>query len=123
MHAEQAGEYRVCLGDECRSFTVPQVHQVKARTEVFYPNLVLGDTLRLTLRNRGNTPLSLTVRPERPVRFPSQALTLEMEQERTLDLEVPVPEEVVQAFLHDLAAVDPEGFRRMVEEEEVHSLV
>jgi hypothetical protein len=25
---------------------------------------------------------------------------------------------VIQAFLHDLAAVDPEGFRRMVEEEE-----
>jgi beta-glucosidase len=33
--------------------------------------------------------------------------------------EMPVPDKVIQAFLHDLAAVDPEGFRRMVEEEEV----
>jgi hypothetical protein len=32
--------------------------------------------------------------------------------------EMPVPDKVIQAFLHDLAAVDPEGFRRMVEEEE-----
>ncbi len=29
-----------------------------------------------------------------------------------------VSEEVIQAFLHDLAAVGPEGFWRMVEEEE-----
>lgn len=32
--------------------------------------------------------------------------------------EMPIPESVIQAFLHDLAAVDPEGFRRMVEAEE-----
>ncbi len=29
-----------------------------------------------------------------------------------------VPERVVQAFLHDLASVDPEGFQRLLEEEE-----
>jgi beta-glucosidase len=32
--------------------------------------------------------------------------------------EMPVPDKVIQAFLHDLAAVDPEGFWRMMEEEE-----
>ncbi len=31
--------------------------------------------------------------------------------------EMPVPESVIQAFLHDLHAVDPEGFQRMLEEE------
>jgi len=86
VHAERAGEYRVCLGNECRSFVVPQVRRVEARAEVLHPNLVLGDTLRLTLRNRGNTPLSLRVRPEGAVRFASQALTLEVGEERTLDL-------------------------------------
>jgi hypothetical protein len=86
VHAGRAGEYRVCLGNECRSFIVPQVRQVEVRAEVFHPNLVLGDTLRLTLRNRGNTPLSLTVRPEGAVRFAPQALTLEVGEERTLDL-------------------------------------
>jgi hypothetical protein len=86
VHAERAGEYRVCLGSECRSFIVPQVRQVEVRAEVLHPNLVLGDTLRLTLRNRGNTPLSLTVRPEGAVRFAPQALTLEVGEERTLDL-------------------------------------
>ncbi len=86
VHAERAGEYRVCLGNECRSFVVPQVRRVEARAEVLHPNLVLGDTLRLTLRNRGNTPLSLKVRPEGAVRFASQALTLEVGEERTLDL-------------------------------------
>jgi hypothetical protein len=86
VHAGRAGEYRVCLGNECRSFIVPQVRQVEVRAEVLHPNLVLGDTLRLTLRNRGNTPLSLTVRPEGAVRFASQALTLEVGEERTLDL-------------------------------------
>jgi hypothetical protein len=86
VRAERAGEYRVCLGNECRSFTVPQVRQVEVRAEVFHPNLVLGDTLRLTLRNRGNTPLSLTVRPEGAVRFAPRALTLEVGEERTLDL-------------------------------------
>jgi hypothetical protein len=88
VHAERAGEYRVCLGKECRSFTVPQVRQVEARAEVFHPNLVLGDSLRLTLRNRGNTPLSLTVHPEGAVRFAPQALRLEVGEERTLDLKL-----------------------------------
>jgi len=86
VHAGRAGEYRVCLGNECRSFIVPQVRQVEVRAEVLHPNLVLGDTLRLTLRNRGNVSLSLTVRPEGAVRFASQALTLEVGEERTLDL-------------------------------------
>ncbi len=88
VRAERAGEYRVCLGDECRSFTVPQVRQVEVRAEAHHPNLVLGDTLRLTLRNRGNVPLSLTVRPEGAVRFASRALRLEVGEERTLDLEL-----------------------------------
>ena len=86
VHAGRAGEYRVCLGNECRSFTVPQVRRVEMRADVLYPNLVLGNTLHLTLRNRGNTPLSLTVRPEGAVRFAPQALTLEVGEERTLDL-------------------------------------
>jgi hypothetical protein len=33
--------------------------------------------------------------------------------------EMPVRDKVIQAFLHDLAAVDPDGFRRMVDDGEV----
>lgn len=88
VRAQRAGEYRVCLGNECRSFTVPQERRVEVRAEVLHPNLVLGDTLRLTLRNRGNASLSLKVRPEGAVRFAPQALTLEVGEERTLDLEL-----------------------------------
>jgi hypothetical protein len=88
VHAERAGEYRVCLGNECRTFTVPQVRQVEVRADALHPNLVLGDTLHLTLRNRGNAPLSLTVRPEGAVRFAPQALRLEVGEEQTLDLKL-----------------------------------
>ena len=86
VYAERAGEYRVCLGDECQRFSVPQVRRVGVRAEVLHPNLVFGDALRLTLHNQGNAPLSLTVRPEGAVRFVAQALTLEVGEERTLSL-------------------------------------
>lgn len=86
VRAERAGEYRVCLGQECRSFTVPEVRQVELQPEVTHPNLILSDTLRLTLRNRGNTPLSLRVRSEGAVRFTPQTLSLGVGEERTMAL-------------------------------------
>ena len=84
--ASRPGEHRVCLGETCQTFTVPARPEVRVQAFTTPPNLVLGDVLHLVLTNTGNLPLRLRVRSSGNVRFPEQALTLDLGETRELAL-------------------------------------
>lgn len=79
---------------------------------------ILGRVVRVGMKS----PVKILL-PAAPVPFEKKLATTVAKSLRTLGHavrggEMPVPDRVVQAFLYDLANVDPEGFQRLLEEEE-----